>query len=317
MPMPGLILSEPMTPGKSVDNQVEKKMVKTKKGTIGSFRNNLDIKTLLPPDLHSDIFDPIPDNLDVGSLITIPESHGRHYLNNAAFGRAYDDVLSLSNKLRNFAETNPDTFYDQACLPLVDYTYQVLENFFGTDQMVLVPNCTLGLRSVMERLVKSGDHRVMAQLSPIYGATQKLMEYYRVNGIIDKVTVVIMKCSDVNEFLQVLKISPGRGHSELLEEDPHVIFEALEDAFAMQEFSVLFCDQVASQTGRILPLEPVIRFCRENKIVLVVDGTQSCQQFFGKNKQHILNCDYFVLSTHKWISNVKELFIMNVIATTI
>ena len=59
------------------------------------------------------------------SLITIPESNGKHLLNNAAFGRAYKDVLSLSSKLRHFAETNPDTFYDQACLPLVDHTYEV------------------------------------------------------------------------------------------------------------------------------------------------------------------------------------------------
>ena len=90
-----------------------------------------------------------------------------------------------------------------------------------------------------------------------------------------------------------------------MEEDPHVIVEALEDAFAMQEFSILFCDQVASQTGRILSLEPVTRFCNENNIILVVDGTQSCQLFFGKNKKSILNVDYFVMSTHKWISNVK------------
>ena len=55
---------------------------------------------------------------------------------------------------------------------------------------------------------------------------------------------------DVGAVDKVLKVSPGRGHSELLEEDAHVIVEALEDAFAMQEFSVLFCDQVASQTGR-------------------------------------------------------------------
>ena len=52
-------------------------------------------------------------------------------------------------------------------------------------------------------------------------------------------------------------------------------------------------------------MEPVSRFCKDNNIVLVVDGTQSCQQFFGKNKQHILNVDYFVMSTHKWLSNVK------------
>ena len=51
----------------------------------------------------------------------------KHFLNNAAFGRAYDSVLELSFKLRRFAETSPDIFYDQACLPLVDYTYSVLQ----------------------------------------------------------------------------------------------------------------------------------------------------------------------------------------------
>ena len=58
-----------------------------KKSTIGSFRNNADLKTLLPHDIFSSLFDPIPDNLDVRKLITIPNSNGKHYLNNAAFGR--------------------------------------------------------------------------------------------------------------------------------------------------------------------------------------------------------------------------------------
>jgi len=284
-PMPGLTV--PNHQNSNLDNSIGCKM--GKKGAIGSFRSSQDVKSLLPSDIHSDIFDPIPENIDIRSLITIPESNGKHLLNNAAFGRAYKDVLSLSSKLRHFAETNPDTFYDQACLPLVDHTYEVLEDFFGTDKIVLVPNCTIGLRSVMERLIQEKKHRVIAQLSPLYGATQKLLEYYKSTGDLDK----------------VLKISPGRGHSALLEEDPHVIVEALEDAFAMQEFSVLFCDQVASQTGRILSLDPVTRFCNENNIILVVDGTQSCQLFFGKNKKSILNVDYFVMSTHKWISNVK------------
>ena len=175
--MPGLLASKPSTPV-AKDDAKPHNMFKSK-GTIGSFRNNLDIKTLLPEDLYSDIFDPIPDNLDVRTLISLPQGNGRHYLNNAAFGRAYDDVLTLSGKLRTFAETHPDVFYDQACLSLIEHTYQVLETFFGTDKMVLVPNCTMGLRSVMERLVKDGRHRVLAQLSPIYGATQKLLEYYR------------------------------------------------------------------------------------------------------------------------------------------
>ena len=60
--------------------------------TIGSFRDNVDIKSLLPSDLYSSIFDPIPDNWDLTELITIKAKQGRHYLNNAAFGRAYDEV---------------------------------------------------------------------------------------------------------------------------------------------------------------------------------------------------------------------------------
>ena len=198
-------------------------------------------------------------------------------------------MLKLNSRLREFSETHPDIFYDQACLPLINYTYLVLEEFFQTDRMVLVPNCTFGLKAVLDQLVKEKKHQVVGTLAPLYGATQKLLECYRAAGTIQK----------------VVRISPGRGHSALLEEDPTVILEALEDAWALQEFSVLFCDQVASQTGRILPLEPVTKFCRDNNVVLVVDGTQSCQLFFGKNKNQIKNVDFFVMSTHKWISNVK------------
>ena len=63
-----------------------------KQPTIGSFRDNVDIRSLLPPDLYSAIFDPIPDNLDLNDLISIKKNQGKHYLNNAAFGRAYDEV---------------------------------------------------------------------------------------------------------------------------------------------------------------------------------------------------------------------------------
>ena len=44
---------------------------------------------------------------------------------------------------------------------------------------------------------------------------------------------------------RVVTISPGQGQGRaLFEEDPQVIRESLEDAYALQEFSVLLCDQV-------------------------------------------------------------------------
>ena len=102
MPMPALTLNNVSI---GVPFMEEKKMNEMKMATIGSFRNNIDIKTLLPPNLYSSIFDPVPDNLDIKNLITVPNNQGKHFLNNAAFGRAFDDVLDLSGKLRHFAET--------------------------------------------------------------------------------------------------------------------------------------------------------------------------------------------------------------------
>ena len=154
MPLPALTINNSQL-GIPLKEDFHKKL---KSNTIGSFRSNGDLKTLLPEDIFDSLFDPIPDNLDVRKLITIPNRNEKHYLNNAAFGRAYDDVLNLSSKLRLFAETNPDTFYDQACLHLIDNTYDVLEDFFDTDKIVLVPNCSFGLRSIMERLVREKHH---------------------------------------------------------------------------------------------------------------------------------------------------------------
>ena len=75
----------------------------------------------------------------------------------------------------------------------------------------------------------------------------------------------------------------------LTEEDPEIIVSELAASFGRKKFDVLFCDETSSQSGRILPLENVAKFCRQNSIILVVDGTQSCHLLFKKNKKEILD----------------------------
>jgi O-acetylhomoserine/O-acetylserine sulfhydrylase-like pyridoxal-dependent enzyme len=91
--------------------------------------------------------------------------------------------------------------------------------------------------------------------------------------------------SKIKELFPIL----GGESNALTEEDPEVIFKELTDTFARQKFDVLFCDETASQSGRILPLEAVAKFCRQNSVILVVDGTQSCQLLFAKNKFELLD----------------------------
>ena len=102
MPMPALTIP----PSGSFSTKEIESKEDDKKPTIGSFRDNVDIKSLLPSDLYSSIFDPIPDNWNLTDLITIKTNQGRHYLNNAAFGRAYDEVsIILISKLSRITFT--------------------------------------------------------------------------------------------------------------------------------------------------------------------------------------------------------------------
>lgn len=81
---------------------------------IGSFRSGVDLKRHLPAQLFRDIFDE-SDNLspDVSNISVDRGENKVAFLNNGAFGRAYDKVQSIAMQLRQFAESNPDVFYDQ------------------------------------------------------------------------------------------------------------------------------------------------------------------------------------------------------------
>lgn len=101
----------------------------------------------------------------------------RAYLNNAAFGKAYNECYILSSKLHEFSESDPDVYYDQALLPLIENSYEIASDFFKTKNLVLTPNCTIGLKAVVDTLVKTKKHHSFAYLSPLYGATQKLLAH--------------------------------------------------------------------------------------------------------------------------------------------
>eukprot|EP00111_Clytia_hemisphaerica_P016719 TCONS_00049577-protein len=253
--------------------------------TVGSFRNDVDVQKHLPRELYNAIFGDIPNNLDAQRLITVPQN--KTLLNNGAFGHAYDDVRKLSRMLRDFSEDESEIFFDQVCLPLVNHSYAVVEEFMETPNVLLVPNCTMGMKCIAEHLVRQQGHKSIASLFPLYGATAKLLEYY-----------------DSEELLSTLtRISPGE--NPLLEENPEIIVNSLEDAYNLQPYTVLFCDEIASQSGRQLPLNAIADFCDSHGVKLVVDGTQSCQLFFGSKKNVLQKIDYFVMSTHKWIGNTK------------
>lgn len=240
--------------------------------SIGSFRDVGDILSAdeLPADLAG--LREVRSELDAHYPLQSDVAH----LNHGAFGAVTQSMLELESALRSRAHSNPSHFYDHLCLPLVRESIREASEFFN-GSVILHPNCTIAMKAVLQAQDSSAT---VARLTPIYGATTKLITHL---------------------FPQHITIEPG-----LFTEDCASIIRCLDAAYEKQPFTVLVADHVASQSGRILPLKAVVEWCRAKNVVSVVDGTQS--SWF----ENVIWPDYYVMSTHKWLGNIKTCAVIRI-----
>lgn len=235
---------------------------------IGSFRDKDAILAVLPDDLA------LLRSGDIDWMNYCLDSSVSH-LNHGAFGGMPSDIFNLELSLRRRAQSNPSTFYDTLCIPLIRESLMEAELFFnGT--VILQPNCTSALKNILSIF----EEYSAACLAPIYGATRKLLAH-KYRGF-----------SDIN---------PG-----MFCESASEIIEVLEASYFQRPFNVLFADQVASQSGRVLPMTAVVKWCRSKGVISVIDGTQS------NTFENDTWPDYYVLSTHKWLCNAKTCCVVRI-----
>jgi hypothetical protein len=70
------------------------------------------------------------------------------------------------------------------------HSTSLASRFFESRHVVLVPNCSIGIKSVLERLVAADARPTAAYLSPVYGATQKLLQCFKNEGALRDVIAV-------------------------------------------------------------------------------------------------------------------------------
>ena len=235
---------------------------------IGSFRDVERTLTTLPDDIAK-----LRDaDIDWNRFTLDPTvSH----LNHAAFGGVPQEYVDLENALRLRANRNPSLFYDTLCIPLIRESIAEAEDFFN-GPVILQPNCTSALKNIIAIL---GNCSV-ACLSPIYGATLKLLQ---------------------TTHPHFTNINPG-----LFCESDTEIIHCLEQAYETTPFTVLLADHISSQSGRLLPMSAVVTWCAAHDVITVIDGTQVCS--FDND----IWPDYYVLSTHKWLCNIKTCCVVRI-----
>jgi len=250
----------------------------TMPSSIGSFRDGGGVLEKLPQELEA----LRTSDADFSDFRLEPG----HHLNHAAFGAALGVCVDLDAALRRLAERNPSRFYDQLLLPLLRETVMVAMQVFQ-GPVTLLPNCTLAMKSVLEGQLcddaTASTQARVAYLPPLYGATSTLLQQ-----------LFPSRCDEVTVS--------GAAFCE----DADTVIRALTEAYSVRPFAVLVMDHVASLSGRILPVAEVVAWCRTHGIVSIVDGTASAEFELA------VFPDYYVLSTHKWLCNVKTCAIVRV-----
>lgn len=244
---------------------------------LGSFRDALDFKDLLPDDVKRLLFN--DDVIEDINQLSFDLNPSFAHLNHGSFGAAFRICTELSTSLRTIAEEDPAVFYDKLICPLLRYSLSVISRVLKSSNVVLIPNLTIGLKNLLECLLQNSQKQNIAVLEPIYGATRKLLKEF-----------LPKRYKDVS----ITTVSPG-----MFEEDPNVFIECLNTSFNESPFDYLVADHVTSQSTRILPINEVIEWCNSKNVILIVDGTQSADIILDKYPS------YYLFSTQKWLSNVK------------
>ena len=239
--------------------------------SIGSFRDGGDLLN----DLPHEIANLRVTEEDMNNIQYQLQSDIAH-LNHGAFGAVSKSMIELEMSIRGLIHSNPSHFYDHLCLPLMRESIHEATMFFNGN-VILQPNCTIALKSIVELFDKTS---VVARLTPIYGATTKLLSHL---------------------FPHHLTIDSG-----YFTENVEDIIHCLNKTYDEKPFTVLFADHIASQTGRILPLREVVEWCSARNVISVIDGTQAC---WFDNK---VWPDYYVMSTHKWLGNIKTCAVVRI-----
>jgi 5-histidylcysteine sulfoxide synthase len=210
-----------------------------------------------------------------------------HHLNHGAFGSAFGACIDLAASLRALAEANPNSFYDDLCLPLMRESREfATEVFHGPCE--LFPNVTMGLKGVCEAHLAAGVKRV-AFLPPLYGSTVTLLkELFSAQEVeFDGGACFVGRgCSSASQVAA-------------LTEDMETILAALDRAFAKEKFDLLVADQVASLSGRAIDVDAIVGWAKAKGVRTIIDGTQS-PEFELTNWP-----DTYVVGSQKWLCNVK------------
>ena len=210
-----------------------------------------------------------------------PLDPGVTFLNHGSFGSCPRPVLEFQRGLRDRLESQPVRFLVRELEPLLDDARAALARFVGAhpDNLVFVPNATSGVNTVLRSLrCQPGDEWLVTNhaYTACRNAVNFAAEHAGARVVVVQIPFPISDTAIVMARVQQQTTSRTR---------------------------LVLLDHVTSQTGLILPLEPLVAELAQRGIDTLVDGAHAPGMV--PLNLDALGAAYYTGNCHKWICAPK------------
>jgi selenocysteine lyase/cysteine desulfurase len=206
------------------------------------------------------------------------------FINHGAFGSSLRPVAVAAKQWQERMEAQPLRFLDRELLPLLVYTTRQLAQFVRADprDIVLVPNATTGLNTVLQSLpLRQGD-KILA-LNIGYGSVKKMVNFV---------------CAATGAVFEEYQLKfPVSSAAKLVKRVENFV------KLHHKEAKLIIFDYITSNSGLLLPVQSLTEMCRKYSVPVLIDGAHSLGSVDLDLKQ--LQPDYFVANAHKWMCSSK------------
>jgi selenocysteine lyase/cysteine desulfurase len=204
-------------------------------------------------------------------------------LNHGSFGAYPRAIQEAQNSFQDDCHARPDTWIIYTLPDLVNASRAAVAPLLGAhiDEVVLVPNATTGVNTVLRNLKWSaGD--VIIHFSTIYGACEKTLSSIKEHEPLETVCIVLEYPIADEEIIELLKT-------------------AIENVKAEgKKVRLAMFDTVLTFPGARMPWERLVETCKEMEILSLIDGAHGIGHI---DLQHLGNLqpDFFVSNCHKYV----------------
>lgn len=205
------------------------------------------------------------------------------FLNNGSFGSVPKIILEEYEKLNRQIEKEPIEFFLRQYFPMIRESAKKLSDFVGVSSkdLVFVENATAGINTILN------------SIAPILNKDDEIIFTNYVYPAIKNAIYYI--CKKTGSLAREIFIPYPI-------ENDKIIFNSIEEGLS-RKTKIAVIDHIASSTSVILPIKDIVKLCKANGTLILIDGAHSPGMIDLNINE--LSPDFYVGNCHKWLYTPK------------